>query len=305
MLNDWLNCTMDFDKWISPQTLSAIAAIFSAAAAFLMYQFTKKQNKREYNNDLYNVIIHFAGFVNYVQVLYQYHDVSPNDIENLIRQLCNNEHKNILSIDQKFYFNDRFDEAVIINIGHFMESYLAWQAFYVGQIEEVFVELDMMLKVQEKAIDVLATIRDSYENDNKISNIIDNNCNNLEDIKSSCEDVRDKLQYISQNLLYVFRLDRMRDDLIQACNLHLDWNGIRRAIVIGCLSDILSGEIEGEPYAEAKRALFEAELIPNYEMQFLTKNGMRVEWRQIYLYLWHFIGDPTERLDELSHLQHH
>lgn len=297
-----LDCIISFLEWLYPKNLSAVAAVCSACTAIFMYRFTVKQNQREWKSDLYNVIMHLAGFANYVQVLCQYHDSTPLDMEMVVQKLCD-ENKNILSMEQKFYFNDKFDEQVISDIGQFMEQYLAWQAFHIGKIEEVFLEIDIMLEVQEKAIHALGTIKNYYRRNKKISNVINRTCCHFDDISDSCNSLRNNLRYISRNLSYVFSLDRMQDELVENCNLNLEWNEICRIIVIGCLSDLFSNEIGKGTYAEASDFLFNKELVPRYTMRFFASDETPIEWRTIYLYLWHFIGDPTERLNEISNLQ--
>ena len=58
-----------------------------------------------------------------------------------------------------------------------MSAYFSWMTFQPVKPEEFFLEVDMMLETQERALDVLKTIKIECENDDKAMSVIDELCN--------------------------------------------------------------------------------------------------------------------------------
>lgn len=279
--------------------LPVAAALASAITAILVYRFNQKQSQQKFKTDLYNVIVHLAGFVNHIQVLYQYHDSDLGHMVPVIENIMNygRNHSNILDVDQGFYYNDYFHPDIICNMGKLMESYLSWTTFQPVQPEELFLEVDMMLETQERALDVLKTIKIECENDDKAMSVIDELCNHRDNIYNQCTGLRSHLEYICNNLAYIFYSDWMRTRLEESCNRDLDWEGIRKRIVAGCFSELLSDEIGRGYYANASSFLFYQEIVENYNVPMIeSSDGEQISWDEIYYYLWSFIGDPSQRL---------
>ncbi|WP_302535145.1 hypothetical protein [Megasphaera elsdenii] len=281
------------------KTLSVVAAFASAITAIFVYKFNQKQSQQKFKTDLYNMIVHLAGFINHIQVLYQYHDSDLGHMLPVIENIMNygRDHSNILDVDQSFYYNDYFHPDIICNMGKLMESYLSWTTFQPVQSEELFSEVDMMLETQERALDVLKTIKVKYENDDKATSVIDELCNHSDNIYNQCTGLRSHLKYICNNLAYIFYSDWMRTRLEESCNRDLDWEGIRKRIVAGCFSELLSDEIGRGYYANASSFLFYQEIVENYNVPMIeSSDGEQISWDEIYYYLWSFIGDPSQRL---------
>ena len=95
--------------------LPTLAVIASALTAVLTYRFNQKQSQQKFKTDLYNMIVHLAGFVNHIQVLYQYHDSDLGHMMPVIETIMNygRNHSNILDVDQGFYYNDHFHPDII------------------------------------------------------------------------------------------------------------------------------------------------------------------------------------------------
>ncbi len=51
----------------------------------------------------------------------------------------------------------------------------------------------MMLKTQERALDVLKTIKVKYENDDKATSVIDELCSHIDNIYNQCTDLGNQL----------------------------------------------------------------------------------------------------------------
>ena len=186
-------------------------------------------------------------------------------IENIMNY--GRDHSNILDVNQSFYYNDYFHPDIICNMGKLMESYLSWTTFQPVQPEELFLEVDMMLETQERALDVLKTIKVKYENDDKATSVIEELCNHSDNIYNQCAILRSHLEYICNNLAYIFYSDWIRRRLEESCNMDLDWEGIRQRIVAGCFSELLSDDIGQGDYANASSFLFYQEIVENSSLQ--------------------------------------
>ncbi len=79
--------------------------------------------------------------------------------------------------------------------------------------------------------------------------------------------------------------------------MDLDWEGIRKRIVAGCFSEVLSDEIGRGDYANTSSFLFYQKIVENYNATMIeSSDGEQISWDEIYYYLWSFIGDPSQRL---------
>ncbi|WP_298762291.1 hypothetical protein [uncultured Megasphaera sp.] len=279
--------------------VTVIAPIASAITAILVYRFNQKQSQQRFRTDLYNMIVHLAGFVNHIQVLYQYHDSDLGHMLPVIENIMNysSNHSNLLDVDQNFYYNDHFHPEIICNMGKLIQSYLSWTTFQPVKPEELFLAVNMMLKTQERALDVLKTIKVKYENDDKATSVIDELCPHIDNIYNQCTDLGNQLECICNNLAYIFYSDWMRRRLEESCNMDLDWEGIRKRIVAGCFSEVLSDEIGRGYYAKVSSFLFYQKIVENYNATMIeSSDGEQISWDEIYYYLWSFIGDPSQRL---------
>lgn len=98
--------------------VTVIAPIASAITAIFVYKFNQKPSQQKFKTDLYNVIVHLVGFINHIQVLYQYHDSDSGHMVPVIENIMNygRNHSNILDVDQGFYYNDYFHPDIICNM---------------------------------------------------------------------------------------------------------------------------------------------------------------------------------------------
>ena len=112
----WSYFVGDIKLW--SKALSVAAVFDSAITVILVYRFNQKQSQQRFRTDLYNVIVHLAGFINHIQVLYQYHDSDPGHMLPVIENIMNygRNHSNILDVDQGFYYNDYFHPDIICNM---------------------------------------------------------------------------------------------------------------------------------------------------------------------------------------------
>lgn len=120
--------------------LETLAAVCSAATAIIVYRFNRSKDEKIFKSNLYSTVIQLAGFVNYVQNLYGFHNVNTEAHAHKIAQQIMHVNKDIIDNTQSFYFNDMFDLEVKCKVNSFLEKYMGWKAFRPIEYEEVFLE---------------------------------------------------------------------------------------------------------------------------------------------------------------------
>lgn len=286
--------------------LSGASALASAITAILVYRFNQKQSQQKFKTDLYNTIIHLAGFINHVQVLYEYHDSDLDHMVPVVENIMNygNNHNITLNVDQGFYYNDYFDQDVICKIGCFMSAYFSWMTFQPVKPEEFFLEVDMMLDTQKKVIDALKVIQEKYQDDKKVINIINAICksnnrvsdNTIDIINNRCIKMRNQLKHIRMNLAYIFYLDFSRsrsEEQEESDDMDLQWEKICKKIVAACFSEILADNVGQGDYADVSSFLFCKEIVEDYNIvRIESTDGNQISWNKICSYLCNLISNP-------------
>lgn len=296
---------------IFPAGLSAIAAICSAGTAFFMYRFNKGQAKKVFKSNLYSTVIQLAGFVNYVQNLYSFHNVNTEAHAYEIAQQIMRINKDIIDTTQSFYFNDMFDLEVKCKVNSFLEKYMGWKAFRPIKYEEVFLETQNVYELQMKALEVLDCIKEKYKNDDKINQIMNKALENYDDVYTQCADGNNRVKYIGNNLNFLFYTTPLLKDLTDFVNTEvLKEEEIYPKIINKCFRIFLNGKMHNKRYSEVEDFLFYSEIV-DFENEaskvkkisgdLVNTEGEKIPYRQVYDFFYSIIGDIyVRRLEESS-----
>lgn len=296
---------------IFPAGLSAIAAICSAGTAFFMYRFNKGQAKKVFKSNLYSTVIQLAGFVNYVQNLYSFHNVNTEAHAYEIAQQIMRINKDIIDTTQSFYFNDMFDLEVKCKVNSFLEKYMGWKAFRPIKYEEVFLETQNVYELQMKALEVLDCIKEKYKNDDKINQIMNKALENYDDVYTQCADGNNRVKYIGNNLNFLFYTTPLLKDLTDFVNTEvLKEEEIYPKIINKCFRIFLNGKMHNKRYSEVEDFLFyseivdfenEASKVKKFSGDLVNTEGEKIPYRQVYDFFYSIIGDIyLHRMEESS-----
>lgn len=296
---------------IFPAGLSAIAAIGSFVTAFFMYRFNKEQANKVFKSNLYSTMVQLAGFVNYVQNLYGYHNVNTEAHAYEIAQQIMHVNKDIIDTTQSFYFNDMFDLEIKSKVNSFLETYIGWKAFRPIKYEEVFLETKNIYGLQMKALQALDCIKENYKNDSKIDNIMSGALKNFNNIKNQCKNNNDKIKYVGNNLNFLFYTTPILKDLTTFVNTEvLNEEEVYPQIINKCFRIFLNGKVHDECYSEVKDFLFYSEFVDfssevnqvkKLSGDLINTEGERIPYEQVRDFFYFIIGDIyIQRMNEYN-----
>ena len=106
---------------------SAIAAVMSAIAAFLLFSFQKEQKKLKDREALYFTIIQIAGLYNKIHGTYLSHDN-----EKVFFKMISAQDKNkIFNEGNEYFYNNNFSESFNALLADLIALISFWKAFHV------------------------------------------------------------------------------------------------------------------------------------------------------------------------------
>ena len=210
---------MDLNTFMA--ILSVIAAGCSAGTAVFMYRFNRGQAEKKFKNDLYNTVVQLAGFVNYVQNLYEFHSVLTNAHAHGIAQQVMHVNKDIIDTTQSFYFNDMFSMKVKCKVNGFLECYLGWKAFKPIEYGEIFLETELIYALQQGALEALNSIKEEYKSDSKFTDIMNEMMDDYDKTYAQCKERNNRIKYIGDNLNVIFYKDILVNDLTRVVNAEI------------------------------------------------------------------------------------
>lgn len=258
---------------------SAVAASLSAVTAVMTYNFNSGKSKKKLKSDLCNTMIHLGGLINYVQVIYQYHNLITVNVTNdrnafdddnraaiesagrIVNHIIdlNQTNSQFFDTEQAFLYNGQFNEKLIAELGALVEQCLGMNAFRIIQCEEVFLMLNMFLMREAKALNILREINEYYGDDPEIEYIFQRTCNHIEEIEENCEEKTNDSQYIGNNLSTLFDMPELR-----ITNERDDWEFIKNRIVYKCFYLFLVGNNRYDTviyrYTNVIRFIFEIDI---------------------------------------------
>lgn len=296
---------------IFPAGLSAIAAICSAGTAFFMYRFNKGQAKKVFKSNLYSTVVQLAGFVNYVQNLYGFHNVNTEAHVHEIAQQIMHINKDIIDTTQPFYFNDMFDLEVKCKVNSFLEKYMGWKAFRAIEYEEVLLETQNIYELQLKALEALNCIKEKYKNDDKINYIMNRALESYNDVYNQCKNSNERIKYIGNNLNYIFYETPILEDLTRSVSPEiLKEKEIYPQIINKCFRIFLNGKMYDKRYSEVEDFLFYSKIDDSkneasqdgvFLSNLINTEGEKISCRQVYDFFYSIIGDIyLHRMEESS-----
>lgn len=294
-----------------PDSLAAIAAVGSAVTAVSVYRFNKEKDEQAFKSNLYSTVIQLAGFVNYVQNLYGFHNVNTEAHAHEIAQQIMHVNKDIIDTTQSFYFNDMFDLEVKCKVNSFLETYIGWKAFRPIKYEEVFLETQNIYELQMKALEVLDCVKEKYKNDDKISQIMNKALKYYDAVYTQCAEGNNRVKYIGNNLNFLFYTTPLLKDLINFVNTEvLKEEEIYPKIINKCFRIFLNGKIHDKRYFEVEDFLFYSEIVDfenkaskvkKFSGNLINTEGEKIPYRQVYDFFYSIIGDIyVRRLEESS-----
>lgn len=298
---------MEIEIPLTPEIWSAIAAICSLVVSIIVYRFDKKKEKAKIKSDLYAMVVHLSGFVNYVTVLYNYHNIDNiTVVQGIINKILNVD-KTILDSKDEFYYNSDFDSEILSKVECFFAQYMGWKAFDITTREEIFLESQNLYMLQLLALNILKYIREYYINDEKINEIISPILKDYDKIKKDSDKFMRNIQYIGDNLRLILSSERMQDELLESLGFDSEyWPILRDRIIDQCFKIILIDSIQDNIYKNAKSFLFNKNIVDIIRNEgcgwcFRTTTNELISWSEIYCFLWSLNGSIiTERLRNSS-----
>ena len=291
--------------------LSALAAVCSAVTAVIVYRFNKEKDEQAFKSNLYSTVIQLAGFVNYIQNLYGFHNVNTEAHAHEIAQQIMHVNKDIIDTTQSFYFNDMFDLEVKCKVNSFLEKYMGWKAFRPIKYEEIFLETQNIYELQLKALEALDCIKEKYENDDKINQIMHRALEHYNNVYTQCVNGNNRVKYVGNNLNFLFYTTPILEDLTNFVNTEvLKKEEVYPKIINKCFRIFLNGEIHDNRYSEVKDFLFYSEIV-DFENEaskvkkisgdLINTEGEKIPYRQVYDFFYSIIGDIyLHRMEESS-----
>lgn len=154
---------------LSPELWSAIAALLSFLLAFRIERYNKNKNQKRANTELYSLISILIGFIDFVQYTFLHNTSTMMDCANILKKIYAVD-KNILDYNKAYFYNDEYDEKVLLKTAVFIQQYVAWRGYHCAMELDCFSEMNQMFALQRSAIEAISEIVSVYKaRDNKIS----------------------------------------------------------------------------------------------------------------------------------------
>lgn len=291
--------------------LETLAAVCSAATAIIVYRFNRSKDEKIFKSNLYSTVIQLAGFVNYVQNLYGFHNVNTEAHAHKIAQQIMHVNKDIIDNTQSFYFNDMFDLEIKCKVNSFLEKYMGWKAFRPIEYEEVFLETQNIYELQMKALEALECIKEKYKNDDKINHIMNKALEHYDNINNQCINMNSRIKYIGNNLNFIFYETPILKQLTDFVDTSvLKKEEIYPKIINRCFRIFLNDEISDRCYHGVGDFLFyseivdfasEANKVKNFSVDLINTEGEKIPYKQVRDFFYFIIGDIyMQRMKECS-----
>lgn len=157
---------------LSPEFWSAIAAILSLLLALRIERFNANKNKKKANTELYGLISILVGFIDFVQYTFLHDTSTIDECSDIIKRIRTID-KNMLEYDKAYFYNDEYDEKVLLKTADFIEQYIAWRGYQCVIELDCFSEMNNIVALQRSAIEAISEIISVYRaKRNKISTLL-------------------------------------------------------------------------------------------------------------------------------------
>lgn len=156
----------------SPEFWSAVAAILSFLLMIRNERFNENKNKKKANTELYELTSILVGFIDFVQYTFL-HDTSTVEECSEILEKVQFVDKNILDYHKSYFYNDEYDEMVLLKTSDFIQQYVAWKGYHCVTKLDRFAEMNHILALQRSAIEAISEIISVYKaKNNKLSTLL-------------------------------------------------------------------------------------------------------------------------------------
>lgn len=203
---------------IDNQTISAIAAFFSAVVAIFTFYNNRKSSENTMHSDLYLTISQLVAFANWIIIRLRYHDYTRDNLLGLYTSIVGFE-RDIIDDTKPFFFNDKFDLDVVENISKSISQYKSWKSFNIIVPEEIFLYLSLLFEAECTVLKTLKQIGIKYANDERVAKMIEllystsDENNNIDKRIIHASENADKLEYICNNLTLIFTNENISSEL--------------------------------------------------------------------------------------------
>lgn len=156
----------------SPEFWFAVAAILSFLLMIRNERFNANKNKKKANTELYELASILVGFIDFVQYTFL-HDTSTVKECSEILEKVQYVDKNILDYHKSYFYNDEYDEMVLLKTSDFIQQYVAWKGYHCVTKLDRFSEMNHILALQRLAIEAILEIISVYKSkNNKLSTLL-------------------------------------------------------------------------------------------------------------------------------------
>lgn len=203
---------------IDNQTISAIAAFFSAVVASLTFYNNRKSSENTMHSDLYLTISQLVAFANWIIIRLRYHDYTRDNLLGLYTSIVGFE-RDIIDDTKPFFFNDKFDLDVVENISKSISQYKSWKSFNIIVPEEIFLYLSLLFEAECTVLKTLKQIGIKYADDERVAKMIEplystsDENNNIDKRIIHASENADKLEYICNNLTLISTNENISSEL--------------------------------------------------------------------------------------------
>lgn len=156
----------------SPEFWSAVAAILSFLLMIRNERFNENKKKKKANTELYELTSILVGFIDFVQYTFL-HDTSTVEECSEILEKVQFVDKNMLDYHKSCFYNDEYDEKVLLKTANFIQQYVAWKGYHCVTELDRFSEINHILALQRSAVEAVSEIILVYRyKNNKISTLL-------------------------------------------------------------------------------------------------------------------------------------
>lgn len=129
-------------------------------------------NKKKANTELYELASILVGFIDFVQYTFLHDTSTIDECSDIIKRIRTID-KNMLEYDKAYFYNDEYDEKVLLKTADFIEQYIAWRGYQCVIELDCFSEMNNILALQRSAIEAISEIISVYRvKRNKISTLL-------------------------------------------------------------------------------------------------------------------------------------